>query len=100
MAVYLRLQKEVSKCICLFLPYPVQSLNLQILEKWGQKFDGMVGQDDGQNSKSLVSLERKPKKTNTIYKWANKLTLYRLNFRDFIAVTTTTTLYWLISYSL
>lgn len=39
--------------------YPVQSFNLQILEKWSQKLDGMVGQDNRQNSKPLVSSEKK-----------------------------------------
>lgn len=44
-----------------YIIYPVQSFNLQILEKWSQKFDGMVGQDNGQNSKPLVSSEKETK---------------------------------------
>lgn len=39
----------------------MQSFNLQILEKWSQEFDGMVGQDNRQNPKALVSLKQKKK---------------------------------------
>lgn len=40
----------------------MESLNLQILEKRSQEFDGVVGQDNGQNSKSLMSWEKTTKK--------------------------------------
>lgn len=39
--------------------HPVQSFHLQILEKGSQQFDGMVGQDNRQNSKPLVSWREK-----------------------------------------
>lgn len=33
----------------------MQSLHLQILEKWSQQFDGVVGQDNRQHPKTLVT---------------------------------------------
>lgn len=57
---------RVSVFVCCST-YPVQSLNLQILEKWSQKFDGVVGQDDGQNSKPLVSEEKQKENDKKMY---------------------------------
>lgn len=50
-------QNTIQPISCHFI-YPVQSFNLQILEKWCQKFDGMVGQYNWQNSKPLVSWQK------------------------------------------
>lgn len=46
----------------------MKGLNLKILEKGSQKFDGMVGQDNRQNSKALVSREKVKKNKN---EWMN-----------------------------
>lgn len=50
-------QSTIRRVSCHFTN-PVQSLDLQILEKWCQKFDGMVGQYNRQNSKALVSWQK------------------------------------------
>lgn len=48
-----------SKTVNCWIIHPVQSFHLQILEKGSQQFDGVVGQDDWQNSKPLVSWKEK-----------------------------------------
>lgn len=54
-------EKKVFVC---YIIYPMQSLNLQILEKRSQKFDGVVGQDYWQNAKPLVTKEKSKTKRN------------------------------------